>query len=428
MRLPTAVLRLPRRAKVFDPAAVTTVAPGEVDPREVGLAAEDVTAIWASVLDYYRSGLQPAMSVCVRRRGRVVLHRAIGYARGAAPDDPPGTALVPATPDTLFNLFSASKVVVAMLVHLLDDRGLLHLDDPVEEYIPAFGQNGKHDITIRHLLSHRAGIPAVTGAPVDLDLLTRPDEILDRICRAEPISLAGRQLAYHALTGGFVLAEVCRRVDGRDIRTLLDEEIRRPLGFGSFRYGVPEAELDRVARDSFTGPLPRAPLKNQLEWSLGVSIQDAVRVARDPRFLTGVVPAGNVIATADETCRFFELLRCGGELDGVRVFSHRTVRRATSEQSYREIDRTLMLPVRYSMGFMLGGEHLSFYGPGTPRAFGHLGFTNVLGWADPERDLSVAFLNSGKPFVTPELLAWLDVMRTIAHRVPRDGGRRADSA
>ena len=169
-------------------------------------------------------------------------------------------------------------------------------------------------------------------------------------------------------------------------------------------------------------PLPRAPFKNQLEGSLGVSLQEAVRIATDPRFLTGVVPAGNVIATADETCRFFELLLRGGELDGRRVFSHRTVRRAIGEQSYREIDRTLMLPVRYGMGFMLGGEHLSFYGPHTPKAFGHLGFTNLLAWADPERSLSVSFLTTGKPFVTPELLAWLDVMRIIAKVVPRDAG------
>lgn len=421
MRLPSALARLPRRARIEDPARVTTIADDEVEPAAVGLDRAAVDAVWQAVVDYYRTGLQPAMSVCLRRRGRVFLHRSIGHARGAGPDDDRSEPKVLARPDTLFNLFSASKVVVAMLIHLLDDRGLLHLDDPVEEYIPAFGQNGKGDITIRHLLSHRAGIPAVTGAPVDLDLLDDPAEILDRICHAAPISLAGRQLAYHALTGGFILAEVCRQVDGRDLQTLLDEEIRRPLGFRSFRYGVPADQLDQVARDAFTGPLPRAPLKTQLEWSLGVSLQEAVEIARDPRFLTGVVPAGNVIATADETCRFFELLRRGGELDGVRIFSQRTVRRAVSEQSYRELDRILLLPVRYGMGFMLGSEHLSFYGPHTPKAFGHLGFTNLLAWADPERDLSVAFLTTGKPFITPELLAWLDVMRTIAARIPRDG-------
>lgn len=419
MRLPLLFSRLPRRARIAPAATVTTIGPGEVHPGDVGIDPAIVDTIWRGVTDLYNTGLQPAMSMCIRYRHRLLIHRAIGHRSGAAPDDPLDAPRIQATPDTLFNLFSASKMVLAMLVHLLDDRGLLHLDDPVEEYLPAFGQNGKHGITLRHLLSHRAGIPAVTGAPVDLDLIDHPEEILDRIYRAAPMSMAGRQLAYHALTSGFVLAEVCRVVDGRDLRTLLDEEVRRPLGFTSFGYGVPAERLPEVAVDTFTGPLPRSPMKDQLERSLGVTLQEAVRVARDPRFLTGVVPAGNVIGTADECCRFMELLLRGGELDGVRVFTHRTVRRATAEQNYREIDRTLMLPVRYGLGFMLGSEHVSFYGPRTPRAFGHLGFTNVLLWADPERELSVAFLNSGKPFLTPELIAWLDIVRVIGASIPR---------
>ena len=89
-----------------------------------------------------------------------------------------------------------------------------------------------------------------------------------------------------------------------------------------------------------------------------------------------------------------------GTLDGTQIFERKTVRRAIAETSYLEVDTTLMMPVRYSMGFMLGGDYLSFYGMGTPRAYGHLGFTNVLAYADPERDISVAFANTGKPFLT----------------------------
>ena len=95
------------------------------------------------------------------------------------------------------------------------------------------------------------------------------------------------------------------------------------------------------------------------------------------------------------------------------------VRRALVEQTYLELATTLMMPVRYGIGFMLGGERLSLYGSGTPRAFGHIGFTNVLVWADVERDISVAFLNNGKPFITLELLRWLAIPRMIADLVPR---------
>ena len=108
-----------------------------------------------------------------------------------------------------------------------------------------------------------------------------------------------------------------------------------------------------------------------------------VDAGNDPRFRTGVVPAGNGVATANELSRFYELLRGGGELDGVRIFDPRTIRRARAEQSYHEIDLTLGLPQRFSLGFMLGSKHLSLYGPDTEQAFGHLGFTNIIGLGRP---------------------------------------------
>ncbi|HVY61651.1 MAG TPA: serine hydrolase, partial [Planctomycetota bacterium] len=112
----------------------------------------------------------------------------------------------------------------------------------------------------------------------------------------------------------------------------------------------------------------------------------------------------------------------GGELDGKRIFDRRTIRRATVETSWLEVDLTLVAPVRYGMGFVLGGEHVSLYGPGTPRAFGHLGFTNVIIWADPERDISVALMTSGKPFAAPRLWRVYDVVRQISTRCPRRRG------
>src|SRR5262249_39404269 len=151
---------------------------------------------------------------------------------------------------------SASKAVTAMLVHLLDERHLIHLDDHVCEYIPEFGVHNKEWITIRHVLTHRAGIPNLPPEGLDLDNLEDPDKILRILCSARPTSRAGRQLAYHAITGGFVLGEVVRRVTGKDIRTVLDEEIRRPLGFRWMNYGVRRREVKQVAVNYFTGPPP----------------------------------------------------------------------------------------------------------------------------------------------------------------------------
>jgi CubicO group peptidase (beta-lactamase class C family) len=156
--------------------------------------------------------------------------------------------------------------------------------------------------------------------------------------------------------------------------------------------------------------------------SIGLELQEAIPLANDPRFLTGVVPSGNVIASSNEVGRFFELLLRQGTLDGVRIFAPRTVTRAVAEHRAFRLDGVIKLPVRYGLGFMLGGDTVSFYGPGTPRAFGHLGFTNVLAWADPERDISVALMNTGKPLITPELVIWMRIMWTIAARIPRDYG------
>jgi CubicO group peptidase (beta-lactamase class C family) len=300
------------------------------------------------------------------------------------------------------------------VVHLLDERGLVHLDDPVAEYLPEFGANGKDWITLRHILTHRAGIPAIPGVNVDLELIADFDRVVAALCACRPVSVPGRRLAYHALTGGYIIGAVVERVTGKDIRTFLGSEILKPLGFQHLTYGVPAADVDLVAENAFTGP-PTFPLYAAvLKKSFGVGIREACALSNDPRFLTAMVPSGNVIGTANEASRFFELLRLGGELDGVRIFSRRTVQRALMEQSFLEIDSTIGLPVRYGMGFMLGSKWLSFYGHDTPRAFGHVGFTSVLVYADPDREISVGLMTTGKPLISLGQLTWLNVPRTIA--------------
>lgn len=138
-----------------------------------------------------------------------------------------------------------------------------------------------------------------------------------------------------------------------------------------------------------------------------------VEQTNDPRFLTGVVPAANVITTANELSRFYELMRRGGELDGVRVLDPATIRRALTEQSHLEFDFSLGFPTRFSYGLMLGARVLSLYGRDTQHAFGHLGFTNILAWADPERATSCAVLTNGKPIVYPELARFYGLMQRI---------------
>jgi CubicO group peptidase (beta-lactamase class C family) len=408
-----------RRVRVPDDLdAVTTRGVAE-EPGSTSLEPGAVEDIWEAAERLYRTGYHPAIALCVRHRGRVVLDRAIGHARGNGPGDDADAERVPATPDTPFVIFSAAKATTATLTHMLDERGLLHLGDRVCEYIPEFASHGKDAITIEHVLSHRAGVPNMPRETFDLDRIDDRTAILQPIIDAKPQTRPGKLLSYHAVSGGFILAEIIERVTGKDVREVLADELLRPLNFRWGNYGVAASEVDLVGLSYPTGPRPLPPVSTVLERALGLPVDQVTRSSNDPRFLTGVVPSANVVTTANELSRFYELLRAGGELDGVRVLEPRTIRRATVERAYRQIDLTLGAPMRHSAGFILGAHLVSLYGPDTDEAFGHLGFTNILGWADPERELSVGLLTSGKPVVHPGLADLWALTWTIGRAAPK---------
>lgn len=408
-------LSLVTRARVpRDLAPVTSInAQAATSPRALGVDPTGVEAIWRGVERLYQSGIHPAIQLCLRRHGEVLIDRAIGHTAGNGPDDPPHGRKTPVTHRTPFNIYSASKAVTAMLIHLLDQRRVVNLNDPVCEYIPEFAAHGKDRITLQHLLTHRAGMPNLPPELMRLEMLEDEAAIVRSLCEAKPTWRPGRRLAYHAITGGFILGEVVRRVTGLPIRAFLKREILQPLGFRWMSYGVAPRDVAKVAVSYFTGPPLLPPVSTILERALGAPMERVVAVSNDPRFLTAVIPAGNVVATANELSRFYQLLLNGGTLDGVQVFEPRTIRRAVQEHSYLEFDLTLVLPLRYAMGFMLGAKVFSLYGPDTDRAFGHLGFTNIISWADPERQIAGALMTSGKPVIYPELYYLHDLMWTI---------------
>jgi CubicO group peptidase (beta-lactamase class C family) len=310
-----------------------------------------------------------------------------------------------------------------MLIHLLAEREQLHVDEPVATFIPEFARNNKDRITIRDLLTHRGGIPAAPAEVADLDLLHDPQRILEMIYELRPTHKPGTVPAYHAVTSGFVFAEVIRRVTGSDIRDFLRTEISEPLGMNHFNYGLPEKRLDDAAIDACTGPKLIWPLKDIFKKALGISVSELIELSNDPRFRTGVIPSANLFGTPDDVCRFFELLVAGGTYEGTRIFSESTIRKAVAPQTPGQIDRVILLPLSYSMGFMLGTEPVGLYGFRCGKAFGHVGLSNILAWADPERDISVALMNSGKPFFALETAYWPEIIRRISTRIPRDGSR-----
>jgi CubicO group peptidase (beta-lactamase class C family) len=395
--------------------------PESVTSRGIETGSDDAAErIWADVVALYRSGMHPGIQVCIRHDGDVVVDRAIGFARGNLPGRrvDRDTAL-PMTVDTPVNLFSAAKAVSAMVMHKLEETGAVELDDRVADHVEGFERHGKGDITIRHVLSHRAGIATLPGHAFDLDLLADHDRLLEVLRDLRPSGRPGIVSAYHAVTGGFVMEAVTRAATGRSMRAVLAEEIKEPLGLGWLDFGVSPEHVASVAHNVETGVLPGPVIDAFVRRVLGKSWSRILRMSNDPRFLTAVIPSGNVIVTARDVAAFYQCLLDGGVLDGVRVFEEETIARAVrAEHEGLAIDRMLALPMRYSSGFMLGTETVSLYGWNHPRAFGHLGMSNLFTWADPDRDLVVAILTTGKPVIGPHLPPLVQLVSRIHETFP----------
>ena len=393
--------------------------PNEAAAGEAGMTDHGVEAIWKGVERLYRTGIHPAIHLCLRRKGKMVLNRAIGHASGNGPgDNCGGTNLCPATPETPVCMFSASKAITAMLIHLLDQEGAISLLDPVSYYLPEFASCGKKNTTIHHILCHRGGIPTIEP-DTNPEILFDWDAMIKMLCRTRPISPGGRRMAYHAVTGGFILGEIIRVVTGMDIRKFLRQKVQIPLGFKYFNFGLPPENLDQVAVNYYTGRPVIFPLSNISARALGAPWEQVVDISNDPRFMECIIPSGNLIATANEMSQFFQMLLNQGELNGVRIFDPLTVRRAVMYTGHLEIDATLILPLRYSAGMMLGASPIGMYGPFTENAFGHLGFINIFCWADPERDISVSLLTTGKALLGPHLLPLTRLLTKISWYCPR---------
>ena len=400
-----------------DLSTITTIArDAEVSPQAAGLSAAAVKEIWGAVEDMYRSRAYPAITFCLRRRGQVVLNRALGHARGNGPLEPATAEKVLALPETPICLFSASKAVTAILVHMLAEEGGVDLDRPVAHYLPAFAACGKSQTTLSEVLSHRGGFPSLNLPKSELkpELLLDWDRVIKAICDAPPTPGRERRMAYHAITGGFILAEVIQRVTGRPVREYLDQRLRQPLGMKYFDYGLPLAQRPDVALNYAAGTRVRYPITTLIEQALMAPFNEVVDVSNTPLFMDAVIPAGNIYATAEELSRFYQMLLDGGSYRGRQVMKHETVRRAVRPVGGVSFDHTLKIPMRYSEGMMLGANPFGIYGPMTGRAYGHLGFMNILGWADLERDIAVGLLVTGKALLGSHMVALFKLMTAIS--------------
>lgn len=400
----------------FDPFA-------ETDPEEVGLTKNGIDAIWRAVINLYRTGIHPAIAICLRRHGRIVLNRSIGHTSGNGPGDGPHVQRVVATPATPFCMFSASKAVLAMLLHKLAERRQIQLADPLCRYVPEFGTHGKRQITIHHALTHTGGFPEMPQG-IGANELFDFDSCLERICALKPRYQSGSKVAYHPISAGFVLAEVVKRASGKDVGEFLREVIQEPLGFRHFTYGASKEHAAEVARNYVTGSRIPHSISRMTKRFTTLDWNSYVALTNDARCFEALIPTVNLIATAEEMSCFYQLLLDGGVFEGKRLFHTGTVQSALEPASSTLFDRTLLMPMRYSAGFMLGNPGSSLYFPYYPEAFTHWGFSSMVSWADPFRDIAACLLNSGKPFLGMHVLTSFRLHALIKHHCPRVAHRR----
>lgn len=308
--------------------------------------------------------------------------------------------------DTLVNVFSVTKSVVALCVAMLADRGRIDTSAPVARYWPEFGAAGKQHVTVSDLLAHRAGLPAVrTPLPDDAHVDWRT--MTEALAGERPWWPPGTALGYHAITWGWLAGELIRRVDGRSPGTFLREEIASPLGV-DLHLGSP-AELDsRTAtiakhRSSLPLPLPvlcywlRTPARTRMR--LCLLANPAQRLAKlDTRaWRAAEIPATNGLSNARALAALFGMLSRGG----APLLSPPALARAVRPQAEGR-DLVFGYHSRFGLGFMLDSKYLGI-AKGS-RCFGHTGSGGAIAFADPDRRLGLAYTpNRAHP--NPRLLA-----------------------
>ncbi|MFD7239948.1 serine hydrolase domain-containing protein [Streptomyces syringium] len=345
-------------------------------------------------------------AVVVYRAGRKVVDLWGGAKNADGPSDGSSddAAAEPWTRDTAQVVRSATKGVAAAVPLLLHQRGLVDLDAPVGTYWPEFKAAGKERLLVRHLLSHRAGLPV-------LDTPLTPAEAIDGV--SGPRALAAQAPAwepgtahgYHAQTYSWLLGELVQRVTGRSIGRWVAEEIAGPLGLDLW-IGLPDAERGRVGRIADIAP-PAEPATPGLRMRPKRSVSDAysdpgslTRRAfgaidpqadeNDPAYRAAELPASAGIATADALARFYASLI--GEVDGARrLFAPATLTLARTEESAGP-DKVLVVGTRFGLGYMLHGPACPLLAPGS---FGHPGRGGSLAFADPESGTAFGYVTNG---------------------------------
>jgi CubicO group peptidase (beta-lactamase class C family) len=341
----------------------------------------------------FAQGLEVGASFSAYHRGEKVVDLWGGIA-----DETTGR---PWAEDTIEVVFSTTKGVTAICAHKLAQEGKLDFDAPVAKYWPEFAQNGKNDIPVSYLLSHRAGL-AWVDTPMTAEEVFEWDPVIRALEGQTPVWEPGTQHGYHATTYGWLVGEIIKRITGMSVGTYFRREIGDPLHL-DFWIGLPEAEEPRVARlvggvapssegvDEETRKLIEQFMGPDTELGKALFAPGGALGGQDiynSRALHAAeIPAAGGIGDARSLARLYAA--CVGEVDGIRVLTPEEVKIATVQQTEGPNRILLGFDMQFGLGFIVPSSMITL---GGPNSFGHFGAGGSVGWGDPDAEFGFGYV------------------------------------
>ena len=320
------------------------MADGEVG----GIADERFAAVREQFERNLKDGTDLGASFCVTREGETVIDLWGGWA------DAEHTR--PWERDTIVNVYSTTKTMTALTALWLADQGRLDFDAPVAEYWPEFAAEGKGGVKVSHLMSHAAGLPGWIE-PIDKHDLYDWDKVTGLLAAQAPLWEPGTKAGYHAVTQGYLVGEVIRRIDGRSIGTVFREEIAAPMG-ADFHIGLPASEDSRVAdlippKGGGLSAAAQSDVQRVAFNNPGIDVHET----RTRAWRGAEIPAAGGTGNARSVAEIHAIMANGGVAGGKRFLSEAGCRKAL-ECQIETTDLVLDMPVRYGMGFGLAGPSM----------------------------------------------------------------------
>ncbi|MBV9522945.1 MAG: beta-lactamase family protein [Alphaproteobacteria bacterium] len=364
------------------------------DVASAGFRAEPIERLVKLIEEHIREDRYPGCQIALARNGRLVLDRSFGDAR-TRPERKRATS------DTLWLLYSNTKVVTAAALWILAERGACGFGDRIADHLPEFARNGKQDITILQLITHQAGFP---NAAVPEEAWGDHAKLRDIVAGFTLEWTPGSRLSYHPTAAHWVAAVLIEALSGEDFRDFIRNNLIAPLGLGADIFvGLPESETPRAAD-------MHEPLQS------GDGMQPLAANNR-PEWRRAGVPGAGGYATARGMAAFYQMMLAGGTLGGTRILSPRTLAFAIRNHTGDRIDEYMGMPMHRGLGPHLRGTSERIRGLGSfasPRVFGHGGVGSSYCWGDPDSGTSFAYLTNNR-VPDPWHSRRLDIVSNFVH-------------